>query len=341
MTLGEGGTPLIRSRTIGPAAGIANLYFKIETGNPTGSYKDRFAAAAISRMRACGQRRCIATSSGNAGAALAAYCAAAGMECHIAVVETAPEGKLRQMLAYGANIFRIRRFGLEAEISAQTFAELQRIGGRDDSAVQISAFAVSPEGMTGVQTLAHELVDQADHPIDHVFAPAGGGGLCLALARGFRQCVEQDQIAHSPAVEVVQPAGNDTIATPLRQGDENARAVTATTEVSGLQVPSVIDGDMTLAECRATGGSGHAVSDDLIWETQRRLAREEGIFCEPAAATALAGALQAVGEGRLSSEARNVCLVTGSGFKDDTSITRMISGNDCPMWDLDQLKRME
>jgi threonine synthase len=341
ITLGEGDTPLIRSRRIGPSAGLANLFFKLETANPAGSFKDRFGAAAISHMRATSKRRCIATSSGNTGSALAAYCAAAGVECHIAIVETAPDSKLRQMLAYGAHIFRIRGFGLDPDVSERTFHELQRIGGRADSAVQISAYTFSPAGMTGVQTIAYELAEQAGQPLDHVFSPAGGGGLCVALARGFTQLVRAGQFARPPAVEVVQPAGNDTIATPLRRGEERARNVTSTTKVSGLQVPNVVDGDLALTECRATGGSGHVVSDELVWETQRRLAREEGIFTEPAGATALAGALLAAEEGRLRRDAQVACLVTGTGFKDEASVTRMLAGVECPMIEFKDLERME
>lgn len=341
ITLGEGHTPLVRSRRIGPAAGLRNLLFKLETGNPAGSFKDRFACVAIADMLARGKRRCIATSSGNTGAALAAYSAAAGIECRIAIVETAPDSKLRQMLAYGAHIFRIKGFGLDPGVSEQTFRELQRIGGRDDSAVQISAYTFSPAGMTGVQTIACELAEHAEAPLDHVFAPAGGGGLCLALARGFSQLVEIGRRPRTPAVEVVQPVGNDTIATPLRRGDAQAQTVTATTRISGLQVPNVIDGHWCVAECRATGGSGHTVSDEAIWEAQQRLAREEGIFTEPAGATALAGALQAAREGRVAPDAHIACLVTGTGFKDDASLSRMVEDVQCPMIGLEELTTME
>src|SRR5438105_4436081 len=95
LTLGEGNTPLVRSARLGPKSGLHNLFYKLETSNPTHSYKDRFAAMAVSQMLAAGKRRCVATSSGNAGSALAAYCAAAGIRCEIAIVETAPLGKLQ------------------------------------------------------------------------------------------------------------------------------------------------------------------------------------------------------------------------------------------------------
>lgn len=108
ITLGEGNTPLVRSRRIGASVGLKNLWLKLDFANPTASYKDRFAAATISHMVAAGKTRCIATSSGNTGASLAAYCAVAGIECLVAIVEGAPLGKLQQMLCYGAKLYRVR-----------------------------------------------------------------------------------------------------------------------------------------------------------------------------------------------------------------------------------------
>jgi threonine synthase len=342
VTLGEGGTPLVRSGRIGPASGLRNLYFKLDYANPTGSYKDRFAAAAVSHMVADGRTRCVATSSGNTGSALAAYCAAAGMECLIAVVEEAPEGKLRQMLAYGATLYRVRGFGIDPRVTAETMQAVRRLGARPGSDTQVSSFAFSPKGMSGVKTLSYELAEQLGPEIDHVFCPAGGGGMALAVARGFADLARVSAGPESPGprVEVVQPEGNDTIASPLRDGADEAREVGCRTRVSGLQVPNVLDGTMALRACRATGGSGHAVSDDEVWRAQARLAREEGVFSEPAGAVALAGALQAARAGRIEPDATVVCLVTGSGFKDPPSVERMLEGAACPMVDLDEFSRL-
>jgi threonine synthase len=328
ISLGEGNTPLVRSRRIGPAAKIPNLYFKLESSNPTGSYKDRFAALAISDMRARGRSRCVATSSGNTGAALAAYSAAAGMTCEIAIVETAPVGKTVQMLAYGAQLFRIQGFGLDPEITQRAMNAARARGGAADAAFQISAFHFSPVGMSGVQTISYEIARQLPAAITHVFTCAGGGGLTLAVARGFQRLVTTGRLARMPAIECVQPEGNATIAGPLRRGGSKAEEVTCTTSVSGLQVPNVIDGDFTLAACRESGGTGHLVSDAEVWKVQADLAREEGIFCEPAAAVSLAGALRAAAEGQLPQDAVVVCLVTGSGFKDAVSAERMVAGRE-------------
>lgn len=325
ITLGEGNTPLVRSRRIGASVGLKNLWLKLDFANPTASYKDRFAAATISHMVAAGKTRCIATSSGNTGASLAAYCAVAGIECLVAIVEGAPLGKLQQMLCYGAKLYRVRGFGSDAGISNAVFDQIMRWGSEPDAAVQVSSYKYSAPGMTGVETVSFELVEQAASPIDHLFCPAGGGGLAVAAARGFRKLVEIGHLSKSPAVEVVQPEGNDTIASPLRDGSAQAREVTSTTKVSGLQVPTVNDGHWVVTECRASGGSGHIVSDDEVWETQSRLAREEGIFTEPAGAVALAGALRAAREKRVDPDANIVCMVTGSGFKDPHSVEQMVA----------------
>jgi len=322
ITLGEGGTPLIKSCSIGPSVGLSNLYFKLENLNPTGSYKDRFAAAAISDLVSKNAVVCVGCSSGNTGAALAAYSAAAKLPCILAIVDSAPEAKLRQMQIYGATLVRIKGFGTDAAVTETVSNGLARLAGDLGTTVQISAFRYAPVGMARVQSIAHEIAD-ALPTIEHVFSPAGGGGLTLAVARGFDAAEKHP--AASPAVHCVQPEGNDTIATPLRDGHARARTVVCTTSISGLQVANVMDGHETLAACRNSGGTGYSVSDSVVFEIQARLAHEEGIFSEPAGAVALAGAIRAVELGELDSEANVVCLVTGSGFKDEASQTRMVA----------------
>ena len=327
LSLGEGNTPVTRSRHIGPQAGLRNLFFKLESVNPSGSYKDRFAAAAVGDMLAAGKTLCLSTSSGNTGSALAAYCAAARIACRIAIVETTPQGKTRQMLAHGAELHRVKGFGIEPNVTRQVFNTLQAWGAQSDAALQISAFACSPVGMSGVQSISTELSDQLDGAIAHVYVPAGGGGLTLAVARGF------EDSACRPRVECVQPEGNDTIVTALNDGDTSAREVDCTTEISGLQVPSILDGHEVIGACRASGGEGHLVSDADVWAMQTRLAREEGIFCEPAGAVAVVGAVEAARRGDVAPDAVVVCLITGTGFKDERSLTAMTAEADCPLLD--------
>jgi threonine synthase len=339
VTLGEGLTPLVPSRRIGPAAGSTHLCFKLESVNPTGSYKDRFAAVAIADMLARGKRRVVATSSGNTGAALAAYAAAAGLPCEVAVVEGAPADKLRQMLACGAQLLRVRGFGPDPDVTRRTFEAVRRLGQSPGAALQVSAYCVSPAGMTGVQTIACELLEDARAlglPIARVFCPAGAGGLALAVARGFELLRASGRLAAMPRIEVVQPAGNDTIAGPFRGGANRAREVRCTTRISGLQVAVVLDGHDVIRECRATGGTGHLVEDEEVWHVQGLLAREEGILCEPAGAIATAAALKAASDER---EGLVVCLVTGAGFKDPDALARIADPARCPTVDVLELER--
>ena len=326
ITLGEGRTPLLKSRRIGPAAGLKNLYFKLESANPTGSYKDRFAAVAVSHALATGVRRVVASSSGNAGASMAAYCAAAGISISVTAVESAPDGKVAQMAAYGAQVARVVGFGRLPGLSDCVLKELHRRGNQPGSTFLISAFRDCPEGMSGLKTIAYELAEELPDRIDHVFCCAGSGGLVIGVAHGFMDL----NGSPNPRIECVQPEGNATIAGPLQRGESTAVAVECTSAVSGLQVPSVIDGQVALMAVRTSGGTGHLVPDRDVWSAQRRLAQEEGLFAEPAGATPLAGVLHAAASGYLAPEAVIVCLVTGVGFKDGAALSRMIEDRPCP-----------
>jgi len=321
--LGEGNTPLVKSKKIGPAWGMPDLYFKLETVNPSGSYKDRFAAAAVAGLLQRGTQVCLATSSGNTGAALAAYCAAAGMLCLLVVVDGAPEGKMKQMQLYGAETLMVQGFGKDQAVTEEVFSTLQKIASDQAGTVQISAYHYAPEGMAGVETIAFELAETLFQQA-HVFSPAGGGGLTLAVAKGFAKWKKKYPYFTLPSVHCVQPEGNNTIAGALASGLAKATSIPqSTTKISGLQVPNVIDGNEVIAMCSTSGGTGHLVTDEEVFALQKKLAMQEGIYCEPAGAVALAGALNAVKEGMISKEEPIVCLVTGHGFKDPASVERI------------------
>lgn len=324
ITLGEGRTPLVRSRRLGPSLGLNQLYFKLESANPTGSYKDRFAAVAVSHALASGVRRIVATSSGNAGASLAAYCAAGGIPLHITTLEAAPADKLAQMRAYGASVVRVQGYGPQNDVNLRVCFRLRQRGQEPDCAFLISSFRDCPEGMTGIQTIAYELAEELPSGIDHVFCCAGSGGLALGVARGFQQ------LGLCTKVECVQPVGNATIAGPLRTNAATAEPVSCQSQISGLQVSIIIDGQMALDAVRQSGGGGHLVTDEQAWSAQLQLARQEGIFAEPAGAVPFAGLQAAVVEGRVDADAAVVCLVTGVGFKDGAAVQRMPGLKDMP-----------
>lgn len=323
ISMGEGQTPLVKSRSIGPALGIPDLYFKLENLNPTGSYKDRFASAFVSMMKSRKQDLCIATSSGNTGAALAAYCAAANIRCIITVVDGAPEAKIKQMQVYGASMFMVKDFGKDPELSAEVFSLLNSFALSLDLPLPVSAYCYCPEGMQGVQTIAYEIFEQTANAVRHIFCPAGGGGLTLSLAKGVMEYGYRYQLSGLPRVHCVQPEGNDTMAGPLRNKENGAvQRARSTTAISGLQVPNVLDGNEVITACRSLGGTGYAVTDTEVFNWHKKMAQQEGIFCEPAGAVALAGLALAVEKGEVAGGEQVVCLVTGSGFKDMLTVEK-------------------
>ena len=320
LTLGEGGTPLVRSKRLGPSMGLDNLYFKLEMLNPSGSYKDRFASIAVSDLLQKRMKFCLATSSGNTGAALAAYCAAAGIKCLLTVVDGAPVGKMKQMQVYGCETLMIRGFGTDVSISKNVMDELKDLAQMHGTHIQISAYYYSPVGMAGVQTIAYEIAESLSNKTDHVFSPAGGGGLTLAIAKGFEAWKSSVLDFKIPQVHCVQPVGNDTISGPLRNGLSEAVEISkSTTLISGLQVPNVLDGNEVIRMCKTTNGNGYTVADQMIYKCQEDLAKDEGIFCEPAGAVALAGLKLAIEKQEVKKSDHIVCLITGHGFKDPVS----------------------
>lgn len=325
LSLGEGSTPLVPSTQIGPDLGLPHLFFKLESLNPTGSYKDRFAAFAISRLKHLGSNICLATSSGNTGAALAAYAAVARIPCHIMLIDGTPAGKLKQMAAYGARLWMLKDFGIDEHKTNEIFRHLHSLALQFDTEILISAYLNQPVAMQGVESIAYELCEAERLP-DHVFVPAGGGGLTLAMLRGFQKWSDQHQVPRSMKVHCVQPAGNDTMAGAIRDNRSCASAVAAsTTKISGLQVPSVLDGHDVVKACRQTGGKGFLINDDRAFYWQEQLATREGIYAETAGAVSLAGLEQALSEQQIEKDTMVVCLVTGHGFKNTNTAPPVVT----------------
>lgn len=316
-TLGEGNTPLIASSHIGPLLGLSGLFFKLEICNPSGSYKDRFIAREVSAMLGLGVRACIATSSGNTGSSLACYCARYGIPCTIVVNEQTPSAKLLQMQAHGARILRVTGFGVSPAVTENVLSLLSEFTGQFQAHLVVSAYRYCPAGMAGVETISEEMWGQCRSVINHVFVPTGGGGLFVAVCRGFLRTS-----GSKPHVHAVQPRGCSPLVSAFELGADHVLPTQSTTQISGLSVPFDIDGTSVLRHLRELGGLGLAVSDEEIWDAQSLLWEREGIYCEPAGAAALAGLCRAVHLGAISPNDTVICLVTGHGFKDPDSAHR-------------------
>jgi len=310
VTMGEGNTPLVPGLRIGPMAGLRSLAFKLEICNPTGSYKDRFIAAELTHWLPSGARACVATSSGNTGSSLAAYCARYDIACTIVVNRNAPAGKLAQMKAHGARVLRVDDFVSCPETTQRVFAILQRYSAAANAPLIVSAYRYCPIGMAGVESLGREIAAAGN--VRHVFVPVGGGGLFTAVSRGLADT--------GIKVHAVQPEGCSTVASAWIRGDDSIQPVQSRTRVSGLAVPFDIDASLALSLLRQQGGRAYSVTDEDIFEAQREMLRCEGIYCEPAGAAALAGVRYALAAGDVHPDDGVVCLVTGHGSKDPDSI---------------------
>jgi len=288
------------------AARDGRIRYKLESLNPTGSYKDRFAAGAVAQMAAAGQRACLATSSGNTGAALAAYAARQGIRSTILVSDRAPVGKLTQMRAHGARVIRVPGFTTDPDLTSRLMERLQEEAIERNTPLVVSAYRYCPVGMERVEALGRELPDGA-----HVFVPAGSGGLFVAVCRGLA--------GRAAGVYAVQPKGANTIVAAWERGTDAIVPVESTTRISVLSVPFDIDASLAVRTLREHRGKALTVADDEVYRAQAHMMREEGLYAEPAGATALAGVWKARMLGWLRAGDEAICLVTGHGFKDPES----------------------
>lgn len=313
---------------IGPAIGVQSLLFKLELCNPSGSYKDRFIASQVALMRSREVRSCLATSSGNTGSSLAAYCARYGIRCTIVVNEHAPAGKIAQMQAHGARVIRVRGFVTDPGITQYVYSVLRRFSDVNGAPLVVSAYKYCPEGMTGVESLGRELRQIDD--LRHVFVPVGGGGLFSAVCRGLE--------GSGIRAHAAQPEGCLTVVAAWRKGEKTIQTVESTTGISGLAVPFDIDASLALELLLRNGGTGFAVSDQDVLAAQRLLLSHEGIYCEPAGAAALAAATMASQQGIIAPREKTICLVTGHGFKDPDSIAAAAAAWPAKLSSADELE---
>jgi threonine synthase len=333
VSLGEGGTPLLRSAHLGAELGATELYFKIEASNPTGSYKDRIAAVGISRLCELGKRAWAATSSGNAGAAIAAYGVRAGLDGYLFTLEKAARAKIAQILAYGPRVFAVERLGYDPDVEQATWRNIRAICDANGWGMLVTAHKFSPHAMEGVKTIAYEICEQLAGGIptqgqapDLVYVPVGGGGLLSAVWKGFVEWQAAGRIDRLPQIVAAQPIGCDGIAQAWREGRAVRPIDGCSSTISGLQLTAPPDGDMVLRALRDSGGWATSVADDATYAAQADLAAREGIFAEPAAAIALAALRADLAGGRLRGDERVVCLLTGVGFKDAGALQRMAEG---------------
>jgi threonine synthase len=303
VSLGEGGTPLIRARRLGAEIGVAQLFLKFEGTNPTGSFKDRGMVLAVNRAVASGARAVVCASTGNTSASAAAYAAAAAVPCYVILpAGKVARGKLAQALAAGARMIMVDG-NFDAALDA-----VRRIG-EDGAAVVVNS--INPDRLEGQQTAAFEIVDALGRAPDALALPVGNAGNITAYWRGFRRYVGEG--AGLPRMLGFQADG----AAPIVRGEPVAEPETVAT---AIRIGNPASWDGAVAARDESGGLIETVTDDEILETQRLIVAMEGVFCEPASASGVAGVRRLAREGRIGSNEVVVCVLTGHGLKDPDAI---------------------
>ena len=301
VSLGEGSTPLVRSRSIGDAVGCKNLYFKLEGCNPTGSFKDRGMVMAIAKALEAGRTRIICASTGNTSASAAAYGARYQLETLVLVpAGEIALGKLAQAMAYGARILAVNGSFDQALSAVLSIVELMDIE---------LVNSVNPYRIQGQKTGAFEIVDELGEAPDFLCIPVGNAGNITAYWKGFTEYQSKGRAESTPRMMGFQAAG----AAPIVLGEPVARPETIAT---AIRIGNPASWEQAEAARDESKGMIDMVDDNEIVDAYLRLAREEGVFCEPASAASVAGLLKLPELGMDVSGKTIVCILTGNGLKD-------------------------
>jgi threonine synthase len=309
VSLGEGDTPLVRSRHLGATLGCEELYFKLEGCNPTGSFKDRGMVMAVAKAIEAGHDSILCASTGNTSAAAAAYGAYCGLAPILLVPKgTVAEGKISQAIAYGARIILLRGAFDQALTIARALA---------DRFPMTLVNSVNPHRLEGQKTAAFEIIDVLGDAPDCLCLPVGNAGNITAYWAGFKEYQALGKAEHLPRMMGYQAAG----AAPIVLGHPVEEP---TTIASALRIGNPANWRNAELARDESGGEINAVSDDAIMDAYRLLAQQEGVFCEPASAASLAGLMQSVRAGLDLHGQRVVCVITGTGLKDASIVTQQV-----------------
>ena len=316
ITMGEGSTPLVKSRYLADVLGCGELYFKLEGCNPTGSFKDRGMVMAVAKAMEMGSTAIMCASTGNTSASAAAY----GAYCGLTTIVLVPNGsvaggKMAQALAFSPKILVVNGTFDEALQMVRTFTERYPV---------TLVNSVNPYRLEGQKTAAFEIVDDLGDAPDCLFIPVGNAGNITAYWKGFKEYADLGKSTKRPRMMGFQAEG----AAPIVRGEPIASPRTI---ASAIRIGNPASWKWALEARDQSGGIIDAVSDEEILAAYKLLASKEGIFGEPASAASVAGLVKLSQQGMSFRDHRIVCIITGTGLKDPDLATQQ---TDIPLQEL-------
>ncbi|GAB4365081.1 MAG: threonine synthase [Calditrichia bacterium] len=310
LTLGEGVTPLIRAVNLGQESGFENLYIKDEGVNPTGSFKARGQAVAVSRARELGATALSLPSAGNAAGAMSAYAALAGLPAFVFMPQDVPKSFITECRTLGAEVTLVKGFITDCgKVAAEQAA---RHGRFDLSTLK------EPYRLEGKKTMGYELAEQFHWNLpDVIIYPTGGGTGLVGMWKAFEEMEQLGWIGKTrPRMVSVQPEGCAPIVQAFHQGKNFADFWSeAKTLAEGLRVPAAVGDFLILKTLRESRGTAVAVSDDEMLECARWMGRTQGLFVSPESGATLAAFRKLRQDGWIQDGESVVLFNTGSGYK--------------------------
>ena len=310
LSLGEGGTPLLRARRVGEQVGLMNLWIKDEGQNPTQSFKARGMTVAVSMAKYLGARKLAVPSAGNAGGALAAYAAGAGLEAHIFMPNDTPKANVIECRETGAHVTLVD--GLITDCGAEIARRKEQEGWFDVSTLK------EPYRVEGKKTLGYELAEQLGWELpDVVLYPTGGGTGLIGMWKAFDEMESLGWIgAKRPRMFSVQASGCAPIVRAFEAGTKTAEEfANAYTRASGLRVPKAIGDFLMLKILGDSDGGAVAVTDEEMLRATRDVGAAEGLFVAPEGAACFVALRKLASAGEIKPEEQVVIFNTGAGVK--------------------------
>ncbi|MFA6171641.1 MAG: threonine synthase [Patescibacteria group bacterium] len=316
VTLNEGGTPLRKSKKIAKRLGLENLYFKDETSNPTGGFKDRGTMVEITKALEMGAKAVVVASTGNMAASVSAYASQAGIPAYIVVPEGTPIGKLSQTLAYGARVIQVRATYSECAKLAEEIAKKYGFYLAGD-------YVFRGEGQ---KSQGYEIVEQLSwRAPDYLIAPIGCGTNIAAIYKGIKEFHDLGFIDKLPRVIGVQPEGANTVVDAYNRRSTKINPIAKPkTIASAVAVGYPLDGLKVLRDIKESKGMAISVNDEEILNAEKELAYEESIFVEPSAALSLAALKKMCSKKIVGKNETVVCVLTGNGLKDPVTMLKIL-----------------